>query len=153
MSELSTLLIKRGGEVIDTYSDFGFATGEIDFPAVVEIKEPYTKDCHGEDGERVFFPKGGNLKAYDLHVEFKHKGNIEIYHTSNYRAFRNFMTGYYNETTELSIYSPWHRIGRQKVYLKSLSDGEFRRDGDQVYLILKAVFRVTDPRTDILITK
>lgn len=71
-----TLLMQKakdGSAVKSSLTDFGFAVGEIKWP-VLKIKEPARRDWPGEHGEDVFFPPQIKLEAYDLEVEFLHKG-------------------------------------------------------------------------------
>lgn len=149
---LSTLLIRRGDEIIDSAAS-GFYTGEINFPANVEVKDFATRDCPGEHGERVFFPANSSIKAYDLDVEFKYTGKIEVYRYM-FCAFRDKLTGQDGKGTELSIYSPYYRIGRQRVYVKSIQQKKFYRDDEtgEAFISFVVTFRVTDPVTDILIS-
>lgn len=152
MAETSTLLIQKKNIVYDTLADFGFATGEIPFPAEVEIKEFATRSCPGEDGDRVFFPDTSYASSYDWDVEFKYRGDIGQYR-QDYEAFISFLNGRDGNGTEISVYSPFHRIGRQKVNVKEISDAVFKRMGDSMHLTIKVKFRINDPLTHILLGK
>lgn len=152
MSELSTLLIQRGSQVFDSLADFGFATGEIPFPSDIEIKDFATRDCPGEDGERVFFPERSYLKAYDLEVEFKYASDINSFNT-NYRSFCNLLTGRSGAGTEFSIYSPWHRLGKTGVYVTKITSGNYKRIEEDVFASIKVKFHITNPDSHILLSK
>lgn len=151
MSELSTLLIKKGSKTISTLAEYGYATKDIDYPIVTEVKDFASRNVPGEDGERVYFPDSASLEPYDLEVEFMYRGNVEA-NKNLFDGFRDFLTGRDKEGTELSIYSPYHRVGRQKVYAKKIEVNRFKRDGDEGFASFKVTFRVTDPVTDILLS-
>lgn len=147
---LNTLIIKKGDTIIDSYAS-GFATGEISFPAVIEVKDYAAKECPGEDGERVFFPDRAYYKPYDLDIEFKYvwKSNSA---KSIFLAFCDIITGKDGKGTELSIYSPWYRIGRQKVYVKAIKTHNYRSDDKESFFRFTVTFRITDPITDIVLS-
>lgn len=146
----NTLLIRKGdGPVKDSLLDFGMATGEIPWPAVVSVKDPGTVECPGEHGERAFFPDSASFEAYDLQVEFKHRASLgQLY--ANYKAFRDYLT---KDGTCLSIYSPYCGVGRGKVRIKEISDVKFRKDNVGEYASFDVVFRVTDPVTDVTLSR
>lgn len=64
---------KAGSPVKSSLEDFGFAVSEIPWPAL-KVKEPAKRDWPGEHGEDVYFPPTAKLEAYELAVEFCHKG-------------------------------------------------------------------------------
>lgn len=153
VENLNTLLIRKNGTVYDTAADFGFATGEIGFPANIEFKDFASKSVPGEDGERVFFPEQAAVEAFDMTVEFKYKG-ILAKAQSDYSGFVNFFRGTEEQKgTELAFYSPWHRFGRQKVYAKKIENTGYWRQGDEVTMKCKVTFRITDPLTHVLLSK
>lgn len=152
MANLSTLYIKKGDEyAIDVYERFGFATGEFGFPYKASPKEFATRNVPGEDGERVFFPKKTSIEAYDLNVEFKYRGKLASYY-GDYKRFMEFISGMDGKGTNLIIYSPWHRIGRKDVYVKSAEPPVYHRNGDECHITVKVVFRVTNPTEDVILT-
>lgn len=151
MNKTSYLLLRKGTETKNSYTDFGFATGEIEFPAKTNVKEFAVTDCPGEDGERVYFQSQSYLSAYDLDVDFKYVGELtDIY--DHYKSFRDYLTGRDGKGTEFEIYSPWHRIGRKGVRLKDIEEDKYIRDDLTACLCLKVKFRVTDPVTDVLLS-
>ena len=152
MAELSTLLIRKKGVVYDTKNDFGYATGEIPFPADVEVKELTKRNCPCEDGDRVFFPDRLALASYDLEIEFKYQGKESSLYI-DFCRLRDLLTGADGEGTELAIYSPWYRIGRQRVHLKNIKPDSSLRMNDESFQKIKITFCITDPVTDILLSK
>ncbi len=151
LSDYTLLMRKTGGSVKDSLVDFHMATGDVAWPAEVQVKDPGVLDCPGESGERTFFPDVASFEAYDLKVEFKCRAeDCRLYEL--FKAFRNYLTGIDGTGTRLTLYSPYCGVGRQDVWVKSISDVEFRRDNIGEYASLEATFRVADPVTDIILT-
>ena len=143
------LMRKAGGEVKDSLSDFGMATGDIPWPADVTAKDPGVVDCPGQSGESSYFPDHAAIEAYDLEIEFKCRAYATRLYDL-YSAFRDYLFGLGEEEgTEMEIYSPWQGIGRRCVRAVSMGDVEFRRDNAGEYASFKVTFRVCDPVTDI----
>lgn len=146
----STIYIRKRDIVKDTLRDFGFATGDFPWPSDVEVKDPGTVECEGEHGQRVFFPDMPSFKAYDLEIEFKRRPSAEPY-AEAYAKFRDFLTGLDGRGTELAIYSPYHGVGRGKIWTQSISPLKYGRDSEGEYANVKVKFMVTDPVTDVTI--
>lgn len=125
-------------------ADFGFATGNVEFPASVEMKEYASRSVPGEDGERVFFPDNPAINAYDLSIEFKYKGLYSDFH-DDYMTFCNFLIGRDGFGPCMHIYMPWNNIGRMNTYVKSIKECKYNRNGNEVFITFNVVFRITDP--------
>lgn len=144
----NTLLLRKGDDSVkDSLLDFGMATGEVPWPAVVQVKDPGTVKTEGEHGERTHFPEEACLEAYDLKIGFKHRAPLSRLYR-NYSAFRDYLlTG----GTCLSIYSPYCGVGRGMVWTKEISDVKYHKDNAGEYASFEVVFRVTDPATDVIL--
>lgn len=73
-----TLLMQKakdGSAVKSSLADFGLAVCQIPWPST-KIKEPAKRSWPGKHGEDVFMPSVHKLEAYDLTVEFSHKGKL-----------------------------------------------------------------------------
>lgn len=148
------LMRKKGASrTYSTAKDFAFVTGEVPYLAKTEAKELATRDCPGEDGERVYFPDRLPLAAYDLEVEFKMYGPaMSVF--KYYNMFRQYLTGEDGTGTEIEIYSPYCNVGRRGVHMKSMGDPTFRKDADgEEFMSLEVIFHVTDPTTHIKLTE
>lgn len=145
------LLIQKSDEgsvVKDTFHDFGFVTGELPYLAKSEFKDLAVRDCPGEDGERVFFPKELPLKAYDISFDLLcYEREVKAY--ARYKALRDYLAGYDGTGTCMKVYSPTQCIGRKEVYVKSLGEPEYFIDNTGEYLKIPVTFHFADPRTDI----
>ena len=136
-------------EITGSLEAFGFATGKIDFPASCEAKELAARDFPGFDGESVHFPDTLRFAATDLNVEFKYRDDDSKAY-ERITAFRDWMSGRSDAGTKMMIYSPWTNAGRRGVYMKSISEPEYRRDDLGTYLSVTVTFRLTDPVTEVV---
>lgn len=142
---LSTIkLSKAGGETIDSYQQFGFATGRIPFLSNIETKELATEDLPGEDGERVFFPDQMFLKPYDVTIEFKYCGYLNSIYSS-YSGFRDFLLGRGGGGTRMTLYCPWQDITLEGVWIKSMEGMKFNRLDDEEFFTMEVTFHVSRP--------
>lgn len=165
----NTLLIRKTGEdnVYSSLGGWNIACTEVPFEVGGEPKDLYKNDWKDEHGEDTYIPNTLVLKAYDMRVKFAYKGGV----SSAYgviTAFRNFLIGMAGtkeyeggvETEELvdggaslDIYFPYTGIGRQKCYLKQFADTDFTKSNLDDVLEFSAVFRVTDPVTEITLNE
>lgn len=139
---------KDGSAVKSSLADFGFAVCDIPWPDE-EVQEVAVREWPGEHGEDAYIPPGGlKLQAYDVEIEFCYKGAANTAYTK-YKALRNYLIGASGDGAELKIYDPYWKKGRQKIYLKKLSDLKPFKTNIDEGLSTKATFRVTDPIAEI----
>lgn len=135
--------------VKSTQRDFGFAVVSTTW-ANETVKEMVSREWAGEHGEDTYIPpKGLRIQAYDVDVELCYKGDKG---TSNakYRELRSYLLGLDGDGADFIIYDPYLKKGRQKVYVKSISDiTAYGTNLDEV-LKIKITFRVTDPITEVI---
>ena len=168
-SRYGLLLQKGDGDVVNTFVTWGIACVRVPFTDGDELKDVAKRDWPDEHGEDSYIPAKLKVKAYDAEFEFAYCGselasNPFDVHLAVERiaAFRRWLTG--NDTVEgsgadLKIYSPYTRVGRQHCYLSKFSDKDLhvqlKQSSGAVYnenvATFKAVFRVCDPVTDIVL--
>lgn len=152
--ELNTIIFHKPAEPTankGSYEHFGFATGDVGFPADVEMKSYSTRNVPGEDGERVFFPEVPAIDAYDWTVEFKYQGNFADFY-KDFTRFRDYLIGRDGSGSRMHVYSPWSDMGKCNAYVKSIKSDKFYRKDNSVYISVKVVFRITEPNSDIKLT-
>ncbi len=154
---------------INTESEFGMVVSEIPFRFTGDVKEPYGNDWKDEHGMDVYLPDEGlKMKAYDMDVTFIYKGprtegNQQKTFAEDLRAFLNYLTG--NDATtsggtttyygsRLTIYDTYNGVGRQDIYVKSVSPDVFVRQPvsngtTQEIGRFTIKFTVCDPMTDV----
>lgn len=146
-TELNSLIFNKPTEPDfnrGSLEDFGFATGEIDFMADVEMKGYASRNVPGEDGERVFFPDNPAIEPYDLTIEFKYQGTYVGFYDA-YTTFCDYLIGRDGTGPCMHIYSPWSNMGRLNTYVKSIKNEKFHREGENIFMSMSVVFRITDP--------
>lgn len=146
MKEGSTPAVK------DSYTDFGIVCTEVPFLPIEDIKELPVKDWKDEDGEEVLVPDSLSVAAYDWNINMGYKGSLNTCYTK-ISEFISYLKGGDGMGVMLKVYSPYTRIGRQKVYFKGMSDFEFSKSGNEDLLLFSITLRVTDPVTDITLAK
>lgn len=169
-SRYALLFQKTGGNVINSFSTWGIVCSKVPFKVGGETKNLEVNDWYDEQGEDPYIPPKLMLKAYDVEFELAYKGQelaINPFNLSlafnQIEAFKKWLTG--NDTlagsgAELKIYSPYSSIGRQRCYLKGLSDEnphlQLKQEKGNLYhenvLTFKVVFRVCDPITSIILS-
>lgn len=151
------LLIKQtGGKVIDTYESFHVACQEFPFKRLPEVKPLSARDLNDENGEIVFIPSDGlKFKAYDLTAKFIYVGS-ESDIRRDLESFISFLYGRNKGGSPvLSIYDEYTKTGRSGVYVQTVANDLYSvsdRDIDGI-AIFSVGFRVTDPTSDIVLTK
>lgn len=151
-TNITTLYFKKtatASEVKSAKRDFGFAVVSTTW-AEETVKELVSREWPGEHGEDTYIPpKGLRLQAYDIDVELCYKGDIDTAN-AKYRELRSYLLGLNDDGADFIIYDPYLKKGRQKVYVKKISDiTSSKSDLDEV-LKIKITFRVTDPITEII---
>lgn len=166
MEERYTLLLqKEGGNVVNSFTQWGIVCAKVPFKAGWKTKDLPKRDWKDENGEDVYIPAKIPVEAYDAEFEMAYKGQELSSNPFNLHlalaqidAFKKWLTG--NDTEEgsgamLSIYSPYSTIGRQKCYLLEIGSEEphvqVKQEGNNLYnenvVTFKVKFRVTDPVT------
>lgn len=140
--------MKDGSVVKSSLADFGFVVCDIPWPDE-ETQEIAARTWPGEHGEDAYIsPAGLKLQAHDLEVLFCYKGE----RFSAYDAYKTLRAYLIGEGGFMRLYDPYWRKGRQKVYLKNISDIAPHRSNIDEVLSFKATFRVTDPNTEIVLS-
>lgn len=143
---------KLGSPAIDTKSQWGIVCKDFPFTVYGDIKDLPKRDWIDQDGEDTFFPEELYVQAYDIKVEFAYKGDMG---TANEKivAFLDYLIGKDGYGTELKVYDTYTQIGRQGVYFKSIKPDLFVRKTDEGDVVtFNITFRVTDPKTQIILT-
>lgn len=161
---------KNGGDVINSYTQWGIVCAKPPFKAGGKTKEPAKRDWFDEHGDDVYIGSKMMFEGYDAEFELAYKGQEIATNPFNLSlafqridAFKRWVSG--NDTqegsgAELSIYSPYTTIGRQGCYLQEISDEEphlqMKEENGNLYhenvLTFKVKFRVTDPMTNIVLS-
>lgn len=168
MEDRNCLLFqKEGGDVVNSFNEWGIVCRKVPFKAGGKTKEPAKRDWHDEHGEDSYIPPKLMFEAYDAEFELAYKGQELASNPFNLSlafqridAFKRWLSG--NDTTagsgaEYKIYSPYSSIGRQRCYLLEISDEEphlqLKEEGGNLYheniVTFKVKFRVKDPMTNI----
>lgn len=154
---------------VNTETQFGMVVSEIPFRFVGDVKEPYGNDWKDEHGADVYLPDEGlKMKSYDMDVTFIYKGprtvnNTQKTFTQDLRSFINYLTGNDSTTSggtttyygsRLTIYDTYNAVGRQDIYVKSISPDVFVRQPvnngtTQEIARFTIKFTVCDPMTDV----
>lgn len=152
--EYSLLMQKmRSNSVVkDSFVDFGIVCTDVPFLPFGEAKELPTREWPDEDGEDTYIPDRIPIDAYDFEIEFCYKGNRSTAY-GKIRSFFEYITGMDNNGSALKIYSPYTGIGRQNIHFKSISDFDFGKSNIDESVVFSVTFRVTDPVTDVTLTK
>ena len=155
MEKENTLLfmkMKDDSEVKDSFSDFGIVCTSIPFMPYGELKELPKRDWPGEDGEDIYIPDKIPLSAYDMEIGMCYKGDLSTCY-DKIKSFVDYLTGKDGKGSNLKVYSPYTGIGRQNVYLKGISEFDFYRSNIDESLTFMLKLRVSDPSTDISLSK
>lgn len=139
---------KAGSPVKNSLVDFNIVCVDFPFQLYPETKNLVSDDWPEEHGEDVFFPDKLPLKAYDLEAELCYVGNSGSAY-DDIVSFLDYLRGEDGNGTSLKIYNPHTKIGRQKLYLKSVDDDIFHSDVYGDIVLFSVTFRVTDPKTKI----
>lgn len=138
-----------GSTVKDSFSAYGFAVCEIQWPDE-ETQDVAVREWPGEHGEDAYIPQTGlKLMAYDMDVEFCYKGGVETADAA-YTVFRNYLTGIDRSGSELMIYDPYWKRGRQGVRVKKIANLEPLRSNIDEAVSCKVTFRVADPIAEVV---
>lgn len=151
MAELYSILFKKsktGSNTKDSFLEWKIACTSVPFDVYPKIKELPSNDWPDEHGDDTFIPAKLMIAAYDYEINFCYKG-LDGSAYSAIKPFIDYLTGVDGNGVELSIYSPYNKIGRQKAYFTGLSDLKYRRMGAEDVLTFSVKFRITDPVTDI----
>lgn len=169
-SRYSLLFQKGNGNVVNSYDEWGIVCCKIPFEIGGKAKDLPKTEWFDENGEDVYIPSKLYFEAYDAQFELAYAGQ-ELANNpfdlslafSQINSFKEWLSG--NDTVsgsgaELKIYSPYTTIGRQKCYLKEISDEEphlqIKEQNGNLYnenvLTFKVTFRVTDPTTNITLS-
>ena len=150
------LMQQSGGTVIDTYESFRVACQDFPFKCLPEVKSPSAMSSPDEDGERVFLPADGlRFKAYDLTARFIYVGKEK----DMQRDLKDFISYLYGRnqggSPVLSIYDEYTKTGKSGVHVQSVANDLFYLNDLDIdgIAIFSVVFRVTDPTSDIVLTK
>lgn len=137
---------KAGSPVKNSLTDFDIVCVEFPFQLYPETKALISDDWADEHGEDAFFPEKLTLKAYDLEAKLCYVGNSAY---DDIVSFLDYLRGEDGNGTSLKIYNSYTKMGRQKLYLKSVDDDIFHSDGSEDIVLFSVTFRVTDPKTKI----
>lgn len=168
MDNRYTLLFKKGsGNVINSFTQWGIVCCSVPFKAGGKTKDVAKRDWKDEHGDDAYLPDKLMFEAYDVEFEMAYQGkelasnafNLSLAATQ-IETFKKWLTGNDTENgsgSELSIYSPYAAIGRQKCYLLEISDESpclmTKHESGNLYhenvVTFKVKFRVTDPMTNI----
>lgn len=147
----TTLYIKKvskDSELKSTQKDFGFAVCSTTW-ADETIKELPKREWPGEHGEDTYIPADGlRLQAYDIEVELSYKGKTDTA-LAKYKDLRAYLLGLNGDGAEMMIYDPYWKKGRQRVYVKSISDITPNKSDIDEIINVTVTFRVTDPITEV----
>ena len=172
MNAQNCLLFQKGdGAVVNSFTEWGIVCMKTPFSDGDELKKLPVRDWSDEDGEDVYIPSCLKVQAYDAEFELAYRGEelsdnpFDVHlAASRIASFRRWLIGADTQAgsgADLKIYSPFTRVGRQHCYLLKLSDKDLhvhlKQSGSNVYnenvATFKAVFRVCDPVTDIVLTE
>ena len=153
MSELYSILFKKessGATVKDSLREWNIACVSAPFDVFPQTKELPANDWMDEDGEDTFIPDSLRFSAYDHEIEFCYKGdNGNAY--NSIKSFIDYLSGRDGSGASVSVYSPYTKIGRQKMVFEGTSDMSYTGAFFEEVLLFSVKFRVTDPVTDIVL--
>lgn len=151
-NNITTLYIKKtatASELKSTQKDFGFAVVSATW-AEETVEDLISREWPGEHGEDTYIPQTGlRILAYDIEIGLCYKGKLDTAN-AKYRELRTYLLGLNGDGAELIIYDPYLKKGRQKVYVKSISDITHNKTDLDEALSIKVTFRVTDPITEVI---
>lgn len=150
--------------VINSETSYGMVVSEIPFHFAGGVKAPYSNDWKDEHGTEVYLPDAGlKFEAYDMEVTFLYRGprvtgNTVTTFSQDLRSFLSYLTGQDGNGSRLTIYDTYNNVGRQDVYVKSVSPDVFVRQplntgSDEEVAKFSITFTVCDPVNDITLTE
>lgn len=148
------------GSVVDTYLSFGAVCKSFDEQVMPEAKSLVTRNWVGEDGVEVYVPDVVRMKEFDINAEFIITGNESLTDDaatqdaqSRRKAFIKFLYGRNTGSIggRLAIYDEHSGIGYKDVVCSKVTPDTAERQfgGNGAVYVLKVVFKVCDPVTDV----
>lgn len=150
-----TLLLqkaKRNSPTLDSLEDFGMVCTDTPFMPYGETKKLPQRDWADEDGEDTYIPDNMPLSAFDWEIGMGYKGDLSSAQDA-LKKFTDYLTGKDENGSELKVYSQFTGIGRQGIYFKGMGGFDFSKTNTEEVVTFKLKLRVTDPVTDVLLTK
>lgn len=153
------LLIQQQGNessVVDTLEEFNVVCQKFPFKQLPEVKDLPKRGWPDENGEDLYIPTNGlKFKAYDLDVKFLYVGTEQTMQ-ADITSFINYLYGRNTGgSPKLKIYDEYTKKGRQGVYVQEVDNEllDYNDVNSDVIALFKVKFRITNPVTDITLTK
>lgn len=139
-------LIKKGEVITDVYAQWGIVV--IDFPYLMINAKPKniaTKTYFDEQGDYEYIPDEITYHPQEFTIKFAYKGAKNAANAA-IASFLNYIVG------EISLYSEFAKIGRQKCRVIQIEDGSklFRANKDVAEFSVR--FKSNDPVNNITLS-
>lgn len=147
MSIIPKVLIKKGEVTKDIFTEYGLRVTA--FPYLLLNAKPKniaTRTYYDQNGSYVYIPPTVKYEGQDFKVSFVYKGAKDSAGL-NVSAFIAFISG-----AEISIYSEFVKVGRQRCRVMEIADGNLNRYDKKDILSLDITFRTEDPVSNITLT-
>lgn len=130
-------------------TEWGIMVKHVPFKVYPDMKQLASYDWKDQSGIEEFLSDNPTFKDYDMECEFVFIGEHGTANTQ-IKGFIDYLAkdGYF------SLYDTFTKIGRTKVrYVNNSPDMLHRRDNTTDKVIFKLTLKVTDPVTEIILSK
>ena len=151
ITQYKPFLIKKikDNSIVRDSTEWGIMVKHIPFNIYPDMKDLSSYDWKDQNGIEEFIPDNPTYKAYDIECEFLFIGE----HGTANDKIRSFIS-YLSTDGYFSIYDTYTKIGRTKVrYVSNSPDVLYRRDNSDDKVIFKLSLKVTDPISEIILSK
>lgn len=129
--------------------EWGIKVKSVPFKVFPDMKDIPSYDWKDSNGDDEYLPDNPTYKSYEMECEFLFIGE----HGTANDKIRSFIS-YLSTDGYFSIYDTYTKIGRTKVrYVSNSPDILYRRDNSDDKVIFKLTLKVTDPITEIILSK
>lgn len=144
-----SIYIQREGETaaVNSVEEWNVAVTSICTDTDGGFRDFTSREWADEDGEDVYVPATPRLKAFDAKWKVCYKGDADTAY-EKLEAMREKLAG-----ALLDIYDTYSSHGYAGCYLKEFGDPTYTRNGNEDVLQFSITFRVTKPRTKVILTQ
>ena len=144
MATIPKVLIKKGSTVTDIYATYSMMV--VDFPFVIQGKPKNiaSRSYYDQNGDYEFIPSTIYYEPTEFTIRFAYKGSKQTAQ-GKINTFLTYISG-----AELSIYSEFIKLGRQKCRVSDEPEVvRFYSDGNKDLVEFTVKFKCNDPNTNI----
>lgn len=140
-------LIKKGETITDVYAQWGIVV--VNFPLLMIKAKPKniaTSKYYDKNGDYEYVPEVITYESQEFTIKFAYKGDVNTYGI-NVPSFINYISA------EISLYSEYAGIGRQKCRIMEISEPSiFYRTATKDKIEFSIRFKCNDPVTNVILS-